>query len=72
MSGTYAVGLSINLPGLILELVVLPTYFDTNSLNAPYYFVILDDGALNNYLNTNLSVEIVNPEANTVQISRWS
>jgi capsular exopolysaccharide synthesis family protein len=69
ISGVYNVGQPLNLAGLNLQLTTHDTYFDASALSAQFYFVILDDGTLNNYLNTNLTVEIVNPEANTVQIS---
>ncbi|SMB95988.1 capsular exopolysaccharide family [Hymenobacter roseosalivarius DSM 11622] len=69
VSGVYSVGQPLNLAGLDLRLTTHGTYFDANALDAQFYFVILDEGTLNTYLNTNLSVQIVNPDANTVQIS---
>ena len=69
VSGVYNVDQLLNLAGVNLQLTTHETYFDANALDAQFYFVILDEGTLSNYLNTNLSVDIVNPEANTVQIS---
>ncbi|WP_133271601.1 GumC family protein [Hymenobacter radiodurans] len=69
VSGDYAVGQPINLPGISLKLTTDSAFFDASALEAQFYFIILDDGSVNGYLNKNISVEIVNPEAHTVEIS---
>jgi tyrosine-protein kinase Etk/Wzc len=69
ITGTYPVGQWAQLPGLQLLLQpvagnILPTVSEPQ-----YHFVILNDGAINAYLDKNLEVTVINPNANTIQIS---
>ena len=51
-----------------ISFIVQKTDHSNESINAPYYFVIKQNTELMNYLNKNLSVEILNYEANTLAI----
>ncbi|RZK18864.1 MAG: hypothetical protein EOO56_15305, partial [Hymenobacter sp.] len=69
LDGTYPTGSWARLPGidLLVEAATgreLPAKDD-----AQYHFVVLDDGAINGYLDKNLDVKVINPSANTIQIS---
>ena len=61
-------GAEIKLPGLTLQ-VVPTSQLTAAALENSYHFTIQDDISVNNYLDKNLAVEIVNPEANTISIS---
>ncbi|WP_216690531.1 polysaccharide biosynthesis tyrosine autokinase [Hymenobacter siberiensis] len=66
--GEYALGQTIALPGITLQ--VLPTdKLNIDALESNYHFTVQDDNTLNAYLDKNLTVEIVNPDANTIGIS---
>ena len=66
--GEYALGQIITLPGIAMQ--VLPTpKLDTEALEGSYHFTVQDDNTVNAYLDKNLAVEIVNPDANTIGIS---
>lgn len=68
LQGEYALGEAIRLPGIQLQIFGTPELTE-NAREADYHFTIQDEGAVNGYLDKNLAVEIVNPEANTIQIS---
>ncbi|RZJ94052.1 MAG: hypothetical protein EOO60_03875, partial [Hymenobacter sp.] len=68
IGGTYKIGQLVSLPGLQLRL--LPTGPSTTDISeAAYHFTILDDNTINNYLDKNLIAEVLNANANTIQIS---
>jgi len=64
----YAVNQPIRIGGMVLRILPTPA-LDASVTEANYHFVINDEGAINSYLDRNLLVEVVNPNANTVQIS---
>ena len=68
MSGEYALGQPILLPGIRLDVTGTRDLTEDNR-DADYHFTIQDEGTVNGYLDRNLAVEIVNPDANTIQIS---
>ncbi|MDB5261811.1 MAG: polysaccharide biosynthesis tyrosine autokinase, partial [Adhaeribacter sp.] len=67
ISGEYRFGEKIEKEGISLTLYPNDN-FNVNSVDGKYYFVINSDGALNDYFNRNLTVEIVNPDAHTIGI----
>jgi len=68
LGGIFTLSQWAKLPGIQLRL--LPTSnSNTGIADAAFHFTIQDDNAINNYLNKNLSVEVINPNANTIQIS---
>lgn len=68
LNGEYALGQQVSLPGL--DLRVTPTaYFNATARDQKYHFTIQDVGTVNGYLEKNLGVEILSPDANTIQIS---
>ena len=68
LSGEYAFDQQVSLPGI--ELRLTPTrYFDAAARDEKYHFTIQDAGTVNAYLEKNLSVNILSPDANTIQIS---
>jgi tyrosine-protein kinase Etk/Wzc len=69
ISGTYTVGQWADLPGLKLLLQPAPNNTLPVGSEPQYHFIILDDGAINGYLDKNLEVAVINPSANTIQIS---
>ena len=69
LTGTYSVGQWATFPGAQLLLNFAPGATIPSSDNSQYHFIILDEGAISNYLNKNLDVAVVNPSANTIQIS---
>ncbi|HEX8348787.1 MAG TPA: polysaccharide biosynthesis tyrosine autokinase, partial [Hymenobacter sp.] len=68
MGGEFALGQDIALPGIKLQITGTPQLSES-SREADYHFTIQDEGAVNSYLDKNLAVQIVNPDANTIQIS---
>lgn len=68
ISGRYRVGETINVRGFKFKLGRNTTFSERN-IGVNYFFVINSKGALNNYIRYNLQVEILNPVANTIQIS---
>ena len=67
ISGEYRLGEKVDKNEF--SLTIYPNdNFSEDVLDGKYYFVINSDGALNNYFNQNLSVEIVNPDAHTIGI----
>ena len=66
--GEYNLGQAIALPGVSLQVLAMPN-MDPDALEASYHFTVQDDNTVNSYLDRNLTVEIVNPEANTIQIT---
>jgi tyrosine-protein kinase Etk/Wzc len=68
LTGTYPIGQWATLPGVQLLLNLVPSR-PLPTGEAEYHFVILSDGAISGYLDRNLDVAIVNPNANTIQIS---
>ena len=66
--GEYTLGQLIELPGIILQ-VSTPAPLDEAALDGSYHFTIQDDNTVSNYLDKNLTVEVVNPDANTIGIS---
>ena len=69
LNGTYKLDQWIDFPGARLMLSVIPGRTIPSSNDSQYHFVILDDAAVSTYLNKNLDVAVVNPSANTIQIS---
>ncbi|RYE90573.1 MAG: hypothetical protein EOO37_02650 [Cytophagaceae bacterium] len=69
LTSTRPLGQWAKLPGIDLLVEVTPNQTIAISESSPYFFVILNDGALNAYLDRNLEVTVVNPSANTIQIS---
>ena len=68
LGGEFDLGQSINLPGV--KLLITGTRNLTESAReADYHFTVQNEATVNAYLDKNLSVEIVNPDANTIQIS---
>ncbi|UYZ62811.1 GumC family protein [Hymenobacter weizhouensis] len=67
-SGEYSFGQPVQAAGFLLRVFATDAY-TTEALDGSYHFVINDDASLNEYLNENLLVEIINPEANTIGIS---
>jgi capsular exopolysaccharide synthesis family protein len=43
--------------------------FRPTDIERNFYFIIRDDGFINGYLSSNLQVQVVNPDANTISIS---
>ncbi|MDQ2794008.1 MAG: Wzz/FepE/Etk N-terminal domain-containing protein, partial [Bacteroidota bacterium] len=68
VSGEYALGQPVSLPGIDLTVVATPQ-LTAAALEQDYHFTIQDESTVNGYLDRNLAVEIVNPDANTIQIS---
>ena len=68
VSSEYRFGQPIRTPSFVLT-VTKTSLFKPADLDGKYHFVINDGGAINAYLNANLSVAIVNPDANTIGIS---
>lgn len=66
-TGTYSLGQMVRLPGLNLRLLRNERY--SPAIGNSYHFTIIDDGSINNYLNNNLSIGVLNPNANTIQIA---
>lgn len=69
LGGTYAVGTWASFPGVELLLEAAPGKTLPTGDTPPYSFTILSDAAVNGYLDRNLDVAVVNPNANTIQIS---
>ncbi|MFC7666994.1 GumC family protein [Hymenobacter humi] len=69
LGGEYALGEKIKLPGITLEVLGTKNLITDNQDDASYHFTIQDDYTVNAYLDRNLTVEIVNPEASTIQIA---
>jgi tyrosine-protein kinase Etk/Wzc len=69
ITGTYTVGQWAQLPGLKLLLQPVPGRSLSIGNEPQYHFAILNDGAINAYLDKNLEVAVINPSANTIQIS---
>ncbi|WP_048826159.1 GumC family protein [Hymenobacter sp. DG25B] len=67
-AGEYTVGTSIAKPGISLTLTVNPQG-GTDIIGGKYHFVINNNGAINQYIDQNLTVEIINPDASTIGIS---
>jgi tyrosine-protein kinase Etk/Wzc len=70
LGGTYSMGQFVQLPGIRLRL--LPTAWATTVTDfsdAVYHFTLLDDNTINGYLDRNLTAEVLNANANTIQIS---
>ncbi|MGI4824216.1 MAG: hypothetical protein ACRYFV_23660, partial [Janthinobacterium lividum] len=70
LGGTYKLGQAVQLPGIQLRL--LPTSSTPASpgfSEVPYHFIVLDDNTINGYLDRNLTTEVLNAGANTLQIS---
>ena len=65
---TYAFGDKINNAFFDFSLFLTSNY-DPNTSNASYYFIINSDRALLDYLSTNLTVEPLNLNANTIRLS---
>ncbi|HEX8656800.1 MAG TPA: GNVR domain-containing protein, partial [Hymenobacter sp.] len=68
LSGEYTLGQTIKLPGITLQVLGTEELNDV-AREANYHFTIQNDNTVNAYLDKNLAVEIVNPDANTIQIS---
>ena len=68
VDGEYALRQAITLPGIKLE-ITGTELFNTVTIEQDYHFTIQNEASVNGYLDKNLAVEIVNPEANTIQIS---
>ena len=68
LGGEYNLGQDIALPGIKMQITGTPQLTEA-SLDTDYHFTIQDEGTVNAFLDRNLAVEIVNPEANTIQIS---
>ncbi|WP_310394353.1 polysaccharide biosynthesis tyrosine autokinase [Hymenobacter sp.] len=68
LGGEYNLGDSVKLPGIKLKITGTPQ-LTAEASDQDYHFTILSEGTVNAYLDKNLAVEIVNPEANTIQIS---
>jgi len=68
VSGEYRLSQPIVTPALELQLSATP-WMSEGAIGKEYHFVINDAGTISDYLNKGLSVQIVNPEANTIQIS---
>ncbi|RZK29653.1 MAG: hypothetical protein EOO63_08585 [Hymenobacter sp.] len=66
LGGTYAFGQAVQLPGISLKL--LRNAGQSLEKDGVYHFTLLDDGSIDSYLNRNLTVEVVNFNANTIQI----
>ena len=69
LSGEYALGKPLKLPGITLEVLGTENMLPDNQDDASYHFTIQDDRTVNAYLDKNLTVEIINPEASTIQIA---
>jgi tyrosine-protein kinase Etk/Wzc len=69
LTGTYTVGQWAAFPGMQLLLNAVPGRALPIGDDPQYHFVILNDGAVSSYLDRNLDVAVVNPNANTIQIS---
>ncbi len=68
ISGEYRVGEPIKAPGIIMT-VALSRNFVPESTDQNYHFVVNSDASLSQYLNLNLQVQVLNPDANTITIS---
>ncbi|MGV3641793.1 MAG: GumC family protein [Adhaeribacter sp.] len=68
VAGEYSFGEKIDKKEISLVITPAPN-FSEEVIDQKYHFVINSDGALNGYFNQNLSVEIINPSANTIGIS---
>jgi tyrosine-protein kinase Etk/Wzc len=67
---TYKIGQNVQLPGLQLRLLATTAAPVTPAFSeAAYHFIILDDNTINGYLDHNLTAEVLNANANTIQIS---
>jgi capsular exopolysaccharide synthesis family protein len=67
VDGEYRFGQPVTTPGFTLRLT--PTrLFNSQTPESSFYFVINDAGSINGYLSSNLAVNVINPEANTVGI----
>ena len=69
LGGEYALGQQITFPGIQLQVLETKSFAADNTTDASYHFTIQDDYTVNAYLDRNLTVEIVNPDANTIQIA---
>jgi uncharacterized protein involved in exopolysaccharide biosynthesis len=69
LTGTYQLGQWGTFPGMQLWLEAAPGRTLPVGDDPQYHFVILDDGAVSGYLDKNLAVTVLNPSANTIQIS---
>jgi capsular exopolysaccharide synthesis family protein len=67
MHGSYKLGQLARLPGLNLRLLAADSSQQVGG--AVYHFALLDNSAIDKYLNLNLTVEVLNPNANTIQIA---
>ena len=68
LGGEYNLRQAIVLPGIKLQITGTPQLTE-KSREQNYHFTIQDESTVNGYLDKNLAVEIVNPDANTIQIS---
>ena len=68
VNGEYNTGQTILLPGINLQITATPL-LTAKAIDENYHFTIQDDNSVNAYLGKNLTVEIVNPDANTIQIA---
>ena len=66
--GEYALGQTIALPGVTLQILPTPR-LNAEAVEGSYHFTVQDDNTVSAYLDKNLTVEIVNPDANTIGIS---
>ena len=70
LTGNYAFGQFVKLPGISFRLLLTsPEGLNENFSENPYHFVLLEDNAITAYLDRNLTAEVLNPSANTIQIS---
>ncbi|RZK35787.1 MAG: hypothetical protein EOO61_11385, partial [Hymenobacter sp.] len=70
LTGTYAFGQLVKLPGISFSLISTTTEENNESFSdTPYHFTLLEDNAITAYLDRNLTAEVINPSANTIQIS---
>jgi tyrosine-protein kinase Etk/Wzc len=68
LGGTYKLGQPVQLPGIQLQLLA-STGVGAGASDVAYHFIILDDNTINGYLDKNLTAEVLNASANTLQIS---
>ena len=70
MGGEFDLDQPISLPGISLRITGNQKLLsEPGTLEPSYHFTIQNDVTINSYLDRNLAVEIVNPDANTIQIA---